>query len=262
MSYIWSGLTSQNRSGVSSFYLYDSQGSVRNLVDAAGAITDTYVYTAFGVELLTGIGTVNPFRYVGLFGYYLESVNLYYVRARWLEVLKGRWDSRDPIGYYGGDFNLYGFVFGNPVIFVDPSGNRGVCCTVKEWLNTTGKDPICLHGRRNHKGEQLAFFGRGCAATTALALKLAAQQCDDGLRRWNNKRESHCQFKHGRVTECETDRGQRGQRSFENCSDAQLVGVCIVTAALIVICSKHLIPVAIKEREKIPAMLGIDDEQD
>jgi len=123
MSYIWSGLTSQNRSGVSSFYLYDSQGSVRNLVDAAGAITDTYVYTAFGVELLTGIGTVNPFRYVGLFGYYLESVNLYYVRARWLDAVKGRWDSRVSRKRRTLGEHPYGYTINSPANIADPSGS-------------------------------------------------------------------------------------------------------------------------------------------
>ena len=41
------------------------QGSVRNLTSVAGAITDSYVYTAFGVELLASGSTINPFRYVG-----------------------------------------------------------------------------------------------------------------------------------------------------------------------------------------------------
>ncbi len=118
----WGGLASQNRSGVSSFYLYDSQGSVRNLASTLGAITDTYIYTAFGVELLTSGTTINPFRYVGLLGYYLEFVSLYYIRERWLDAVKGRWDSRDPIGDNGGDWNPYGYVINKAVNLVDPSG--------------------------------------------------------------------------------------------------------------------------------------------
>ncbi len=118
----WGGLTSQNRSGTSSFYGYDSQGSVRILTNSAGAVTDTYVYTAFGVELLNGSGTINPFRYVGLYGYYMTFINLYYVRARWLDAVKGRWDSRDPIGFEGGD--VYDYIYGSNDIAsdIDPSG--------------------------------------------------------------------------------------------------------------------------------------------
>ena len=122
MRYIWGGLASQNRSGTSSFYLYDSQGSVRNLVNPAGAITDTYLYTAFGVELLTSGSTINPFRYVGLYGYYHVFVDIYYIRARWLDAIKGRWDSRDPIGPAIPNSNLYVQSHNEPVLLVDPSG--------------------------------------------------------------------------------------------------------------------------------------------
>ena len=118
----WGGLTSQNRNGVSSFYGYDSQGSVRILTNSAGTPTDSYVYTAFGVELLNGSGTVNPFRYVGLYGYYMTFINLYYVRARWLDAVKGRWDSRDPIGRLGGSWNTQEYVGNRPTFYVDPKG--------------------------------------------------------------------------------------------------------------------------------------------
>lgn len=34
----------------------------------------------------------------------------------------GRWTARDPIGFAGGDTNLYGYVLGDPVNFIDPDG--------------------------------------------------------------------------------------------------------------------------------------------
>ncbi|MDR1285497.1 MAG: hypothetical protein LBJ88_04770 [Campylobacteraceae bacterium] len=33
-----------------------------------------------------------------------------------------RWTSKDPIDFGGGDSNLYGYVMGDPVNFVDPEG--------------------------------------------------------------------------------------------------------------------------------------------
>ena len=34
----------------------------------------------------------------------------------------GRWTTKDPIGFAGGDTNLYAYVGGNPMSYVDPSG--------------------------------------------------------------------------------------------------------------------------------------------
>ncbi len=111
----WGGLASQNRGGVSNFFGYDSQGSVRILTSILGAITDYYAYMAFGVELATGATTVNPNRYLGLFGYYRDFINWMYVRARLLDALRGRWVSRDELGFVFGHFGSYGYVQNQPV---------------------------------------------------------------------------------------------------------------------------------------------------
>ena len=34
----------------------------------------------------------------------------------------GRWTAKDPIGFAGGDTDLYGYVLNNPVNFIDPAG--------------------------------------------------------------------------------------------------------------------------------------------
>jgi RHS repeat-associated protein len=46
--------------------------------------------------------------------------------ARDYDPETGRWTAKDPIGFAGGDPNLYGYVLGDPVNGVDPEGNRYV----------------------------------------------------------------------------------------------------------------------------------------
>ena len=45
----------------------------------------------------------------------------------------GRWTSKDPILFFWGDTNLYGYTFQDPVNFVDPSGlkpqGQGLMCS-------------------------------------------------------------------------------------------------------------------------------------
>jgi RHS repeat-associated protein len=117
----WGGLASQNRSGVSSFYGFDSQQCARILVSVAGLITDSYSYKAFGEELQGGSGTVNPYRYIALALYYRELVDLVNAWNNWLKSSVGRWDGRDKLGF-GSGWNDYGYVGNNPVTRRDPSG--------------------------------------------------------------------------------------------------------------------------------------------
>ena len=42
--------------------------------------------------------------------------------ARDFDPALGRWVAKDPIGFAGGDVNLYGYCLGDPVGLVDPSG--------------------------------------------------------------------------------------------------------------------------------------------
>jgi uncharacterized protein RhaS with RHS repeats len=42
--------------------------------------------------------------------------------ARDYDAETGRWTSKDPMGFAGGDANLYGYVVGNPVNGIDATG--------------------------------------------------------------------------------------------------------------------------------------------
>jgi RHS repeat-associated protein len=82
-----------------------------------------YLYDAFGIELSSSGSTTNSLRFGGEVGYWRDLADVMYVRARFLDAIKGRWDSRDPIGFDGGDWNLYRHVGNAPMIKLDPSGH-------------------------------------------------------------------------------------------------------------------------------------------
>jgi RHS repeat-associated protein len=114
----------QERAGVTCTYAADGQGSVRQLTDASGAVTDAYWYTAFGEELATTGTTANGFRYSG--EQWDPNAGFYYLRARWMSPSTGRFTSVDPaVGDRLAPVSLHRYLYSNnsPATFVDPTGN-------------------------------------------------------------------------------------------------------------------------------------------
>jgi RHS repeat-associated protein len=116
------GLVSQNRSGVSSWYGYDSQGSTRILVSVGGLITDSYSYKIFGELIQSGSGTVNPHTYVGIVRYRQQTNGYYLLSLRILDPFTGMFISFDPIGFRGGRRSPYEYARNNPAVWADPGG--------------------------------------------------------------------------------------------------------------------------------------------
>ena len=124
-SYVLDGtdLLSQTRSGATSYYLQDAQGSTRTLTDASGNITDTYAYTAFGETLSHSGASDNPYRYTGQ--QFDALTGLYSLRARYYDPALGRFLSRDPaepLLTAPHELNRYVYVADNPLNAADPSG--------------------------------------------------------------------------------------------------------------------------------------------
>jgi RHS repeat-associated protein len=61
-----------------------------------------------------------PFAFTG--GLYDKDTKLIKFGYREYDSYTGRWTSKDPIDFGGGDSNLYGYVMGDPVNFVDVEG--------------------------------------------------------------------------------------------------------------------------------------------
>jgi RHS repeat-associated protein len=101
--------------------LTDQLGSVRLVVDAeSGEVAQAMTYDPFGRVLSDSNSGFQPFGFAG--GPYDPATGLTHFGAREYDAQVGRWTSADPISFAGGDANLYGYVLGDPVNLVDPSG--------------------------------------------------------------------------------------------------------------------------------------------
>jgi RHS repeat-associated protein len=113
---------SMTRGGQTFYYHADGLGSITGLTDSSQTVVQNYGYDGFGN--LTQTPTIqNPYTYTGR--EWDRETGLYYYRARYYDPQTGRFLTEDPIGFAGGDVNLYGYVWNNPVKFTDPSGNYG-----------------------------------------------------------------------------------------------------------------------------------------
>ena len=114
-----------NGTWTASFYGYDGHGSVRQLTNSAGVVTDSYDYDAFG-NLINSTGTT-PNNYLFAGEQYDPALNLYYNRARYLNTTTGRFWSMDS---YEGDFrdplslHKYLYTEGDPVDHMDRNGHE------------------------------------------------------------------------------------------------------------------------------------------
>ncbi len=99
----------------------DYLGSVRLVVDSqTGVIAQALDYDEFGKTLHDTNPGFQPFGFAG--GLYDSDTKLVRFGAREYNSETGRWLSRDPILFAGGDTNLMAYVANDPVNFIDPSG--------------------------------------------------------------------------------------------------------------------------------------------
>ncbi len=131
-------LISQTREGLSSYYAYDGHGSTTALTDSDEAVTDTYVYDAWG-ELLASTGeTVNHYLYTG--EQYDLNAGFYYLRARFYNPSLGRFHTMDTwMGRQFEPVTLHKYLYGNanPVMYSDPTGNLSLLEQVSVLTITT-----------------------------------------------------------------------------------------------------------------------------
>jgi RHS repeat-associated protein len=88
---------------------------------------------------------VNNLRFPGQ--YYDAETGLHYNFHRYYDPVTGRYTQADPIGFLGGDLNLYGYVGNNPVNRIDTSGLRVINnsqSTIAIVVNKSPGLPQCI----------------------------------------------------------------------------------------------------------------------
>jgi RHS repeat-associated protein len=98
----------------------DQVGTPRAFI---GAIISKVHFDEFGIKSSPSVAIVSELDSIGYAGGLLDAdTGLTHFGAREYSAETGKWLSKDPIGFSGGDTNLYGYVLNDPVNAIDPSG--------------------------------------------------------------------------------------------------------------------------------------------
>jgi RHS repeat-associated protein len=103
------------RPTTTNYYCYNHRGDVVGLVSKAGVLAARYEYTAFGKPL---VQTTNACPLAFSSKEYDSKSGLSYYGFRYYDADSGRWMTKDPL-LWSDNLNLYGFVGGNPLEYID-----------------------------------------------------------------------------------------------------------------------------------------------
>ena len=147
------------------YYLhYDQVGSLRAISrvlspDNTFEVIKEITYDTYGNIINDSNPTFRvPFGFAG--GLYDADTKLTRFGYRDYDAYTGKWTAKDPIGFDGGDSNLYGYVLGDPVNLVDPSG-------------LSGKKPLDLSPSAIRKVTFCKYAKKSCV----VALNVTYPQC-------------------------------------------------------------------------------------
>jgi len=130
----------------------DHLGSVRLVVKVSdGTVAQEIEYNELGKVLSDTNPGFQPFGFAG--GLYDAATGLVRFGARDYDPETGRWTSKDPILFGGGDANLYGYVMADPINLIDPTG------LVKCSYSASSGRLVCT----SNDGKRSVDFGPGGA---------------------------------------------------------------------------------------------------
>ena len=109
------------KSGVLYYLIYDQVGSLKLIAGSAGNVVKRLEYDTFGNIISDSAPSFDiPFGFAG--GLHDRLTGLVRFGYRDYDPDTGRWTAKDPIGFAGGDTDLYGYCLGDPVNMIDPDG--------------------------------------------------------------------------------------------------------------------------------------------
>ncbi|ANF97948.1 hypothetical protein AR543_19275 [Paenibacillus bovis] len=107
------------------YYLYNGHGDVVQMIGTNGSLVNSYRYDEWGNITQQKETVTNEFKYAGEI--YDGEIGLYYLKSRYYDPSIGRFLNEDT---YEGELtnplslNVYTYVHNNPLIHIDPYGNK------------------------------------------------------------------------------------------------------------------------------------------
>jgi RHS repeat-associated protein len=191
----------------------DHLGSVRLVVDVAtGTVAQRLDYDEWGRVLVDTNPGFQPFGFAG--GLYDSATGLVRFGVRDYDAEVGRWTAKDPIRFAGGDENIYAYVGGDPVNWldywgfltyasraggkVDETTTRSMECFEKcmgrEIVVTGGKEGGHSRGSAHESGQACDVGKNSNPNMPRESVKDCFEQCFDQSQSYGQEESDHYHF--------------------------------------------------------------------
>ncbi|MCU8197371.1 RHS repeat-associated core domain-containing protein [Vibrio vulnificus] len=152
--------------------MYNHLGHVQKVLNSSGQVVESYQYTPYG-QVEGGTFSHQPFGYATKRSDFASG--LVYFGYRFYSPYQRRWLNRDPLEEQGG-INLYAYVNGDPLGYVDPDGRNPVVAAIaaaaarailKKLLRDIAKKKLKDAAKKQAKSSKNKAKSQGCVTKGA-----------------------------------------------------------------------------------------------